>query len=70
MALNHRPLYQGLVESPCVKICDFDAGIGLCRCCGRTLDEISSWAVLDADARNRIMAELPLRLAAINPAST
>ncbi len=29
-------------ESPCIKVCQIDLG-GLCRGCGRTLDEIAAW---------------------------
>jgi hypothetical protein len=51
------------IESPCVKICTVDAGSGLCLGCGRTIDEISQWIRLGSEERQRIMAELPGRLA-------
>jgi hypothetical protein len=40
-----------------------DLRSGLCRGCGRTLDEIAQWATLSEAQRQRIMAELPQRLA-------
>lgn len=36
---------------------------GLCIGCGRTLREIGGWASFSPDARDRIMAALPARLA-------
>jgi predicted Fe-S protein YdhL (DUF1289 family) len=52
------------IESPCVKICTLDTEAGFCRGCGRTLDEIAGWVRMSAAERQRIMAELPARLAA------
>ncbi|HMK80303.1 MAG TPA: DUF1289 domain-containing protein [Xanthobacteraceae bacterium] len=54
------------ISSPCTKVCTLDARSGLCRGCGRTLDEIAQWAGLGEAERRRIMAELPQRLAAIS----
>jgi predicted Fe-S protein YdhL (DUF1289 family) len=51
------------VESPCVKICVYEPGAGICRGCGRTLDEIAGWVAMTDIERRRIMAELPARLA-------
>lgn len=33
----------GRIPSPCVKICQMDAALGLCVGCRRTLDEIAGW---------------------------
>jgi predicted Fe-S protein YdhL (DUF1289 family) len=52
------------IASPCNKICTIDPRSGLCRGCGRTLDEIARWMSLGESERCRIMAELPLRLEA------
>lgn len=49
-------------SSPCVKVCLLDDASGLCRGCGRTLDEIVAWASLGEGARASIMAALPARL--------
>jgi hypothetical protein len=51
------------IESPCVKICLYESGSGLCTGCGRTLDEIARWSEMSGEERRRIMAELPARLA-------
>jgi hypothetical protein len=53
-----------MIDSPCVKICTLDARSGLCLGCGRTISEIGQWAKMSAEERRRVMAELPLRLAA------
>ena len=55
------------METPCVKICVFDPGSGLCSGCGRSLDEIADWLNLSADERRRIMAELPQRMKKLKP---
>jgi predicted Fe-S protein YdhL (DUF1289 family) len=51
-----------MIESPCVKICIYEPGSGVCSGCGRTLDEIARWSQMSGEERRRIMAELPARL--------
>jgi predicted Fe-S protein YdhL (DUF1289 family) len=51
------------VESPCTKVCTLDPISGLCVGCGRTIDEIAGWRTLTTAERERIMRELPARLA-------
>ena len=51
------------IVSPCTKVCTIDPRSGLCRGCGRTLDEIGRWMSLSESERNRIMTELPRRRA-------
>ena len=53
------------IETPCNKVCVLDAASGLCIGCGRTSAEIGSWIGMTAEERRRIMAELPVRLAAL-----
>jgi predicted Fe-S protein YdhL (DUF1289 family) len=53
------------METPCVRVCVLDAATGLCSGCGRTLDEIGDWLALSEAERERIMAELPDRMARI-----
>jgi predicted Fe-S protein YdhL (DUF1289 family) len=55
--------------TPCVSICTHDPVTGLCRGCGRTLQEIEDWMDLSAEEQLRIMAELPERLKTAFPAS-
>jgi predicted Fe-S protein YdhL (DUF1289 family) len=50
------------METPCVKVCTYDAAAGLCRGCGRNLEEIAAWAGMTAEQRQKILAELPARL--------
>ncbi|MGH6665605.1 MAG: DUF1289 domain-containing protein [Pseudolabrys sp.] len=52
-----------MIETPCVKICTFDARSGLCLACGRTIEEIARWTAMSAAERARVMDELPARLA-------
>jgi len=40
-----------------------DPRSGLCRGCGRTLDEIARWSTMSEAQRQHVMAELPQRLA-------
>jgi uncharacterized protein len=53
-----------MIESPCIKICTLEARSGLCLGCGRTVDEIARWTAMSAAERDRVMSELPWRLAA------
>jgi len=49
------------LESPCVNICLLDEKTGLCLGCGRTMQEIASWASMSDVERRAIMRELPRR---------
>ncbi len=57
-----------MIETPCVKVCTFDARRGLCLGCGRTIDEITRWAKMNASERTQVMGELSARLVACNAA--
>jgi len=48
------------VSTPCVKECVIGAD-GLCRGCGRSLQEIVDWARMAEPARRAVMAALPAR---------
>ena len=50
------------VSSPCIKLCVIDAASGLCEGCGRTLDEIRLWRVMNEKERLVIMQKLPDRM--------
>jgi predicted Fe-S protein YdhL (DUF1289 family) len=50
------------MESPCIKVCTYEAASGFCTGCGRTLDEIARWSEMSSKERRRIMEELPARL--------
>lgn len=52
------------IQSPCIKICTLDVDAKVCVGCGRTIDEIAGWARMSDSERQRIMTELPARLAA------
>ncbi len=53
------------IETPCDKICILDDAAGLCRGCGRSIDEIARWTALSDAERSSVMAQLPGRLAAL-----
>lgn len=47
--------------SPCIGICELDAG-GVCEGCLRTVAEIATWSAMGAEERQRLMDEvLPAR---------
>lgn len=50
-------------QSPCIRICQIDAGTGWCIGCGRTGEEIGDWLFMSTTQRLALMAELPRRLA-------
>jgi hypothetical protein len=52
------------IASPCTKVCTIDPRSGLCRGCGRSLEEIARWTSLGDAERERIMGELPQQRAA------
>ena len=51
------------METPCVDICEIDSTSGLCRGCGRTIDEIAGWSQMSPEERRAVMAALPARRA-------
>jgi predicted Fe-S protein YdhL (DUF1289 family) len=51
------------LETPCIDVCEMDNGTGLCRGCGRTIDEIARWGGMSLEERRAIMAVLPARKA-------
>jgi uncharacterized protein len=55
----------GFPVSPCIQVCRIDSASGLCLGCARSLDEIARWAQSPLVERHRILAELPVRRAAL-----
>ena len=49
------------VESPCVKLCVVHPEARLCVGCYRSIDEISAWSRMSAEARRAVMVDLPDR---------
>jgi uncharacterized protein len=66
---DQNPLKDWGMESPCIKICTYDPGTGLCQGCGRTLAEIGAWFSMTDAQRRAVMEELPARLKAQTQAS-
>ncbi|MGH8668266.1 MAG: DsbA family protein [Burkholderiales bacterium] len=46
------------MKSPCVNVCVLDPAHGICKGCGRTLDQIARWSSMGAEERNAIMDKL------------
>jgi predicted Fe-S protein YdhL (DUF1289 family) len=53
------------IATPCLRICTLDPASGLCRGCGRSIEEIAGWSRYSDLERARIMALLPRRLASL-----
>jgi hypothetical protein len=53
----------GAVASPCIDICQIVAETGLCRGCGRTLDEIAAWPAASDEERRAILRRIDRRRA-------
>ncbi|GAA5069196.1 DUF1289 domain-containing protein [Roseibacterium beibuensis] len=49
--------------TPCLGVCVFDAAVGRCIGCARTLDEIAEWGRASDAYRESVWAELPGRAA-------
>ena len=49
------------VESPCVRLCVIHPETRLCTGCLRSIDEITNWTKMGAEARRAVMEELPGR---------
>ena len=56
-----------MLPSPCKNICVMHEPSGHCVGCGRTLDEIALWSVLDDDDKRAVWAMLATRLAQLPP---
>ena len=55
------PPPRAAVETPCIKVCAVNPKTGHCEGCYRSLKEIAGWSRLEAEDRQRIMAEKPAR---------
>lgn len=52
-------------KSPCVDICQIDARTRWCVGCGRTVDEIKTWAKMSPYRQTAVFSELKRRVAQI-----
>jgi predicted Fe-S protein YdhL (DUF1289 family) len=51
------------VSSPCVNVCEMDAGTAWCRGCARRIEEIAGWGSAPQALRQQVLAQLPARRA-------
>lgn len=56
--------------SPCVNVCTLNAAGTHCMGCGRTTAEIAGWTRGTPEWRRSVMAELPARMAELDPAAS
>jgi uncharacterized protein len=56
------------METPCINVCVIEADTRLCAGCGRSIDEIATWAAMTDGERERIMRDLPQRRLRAQPA--
>jgi predicted Fe-S protein YdhL (DUF1289 family) len=49
--------YKAAMESPCINICTYDSESGLCRGCGRSLEEIGAWFSMTDEERRAVMSD-------------
>ncbi|EFO30460.1 YbaK/prolyl-tRNA synthetase associated region [Roseibium sp. TrichSKD4] len=61
MALPQWRPYIGIMESPCIKLCQIDQATRLCQGCFRSLDEIAGWSRMSDAERSAVMAVLDER---------
>lgn len=50
------------MESPCKNQCIYEARLGFCKSCGRTIEEISNWNNQKASTRKKVSARAHKRL--------
>jgi len=50
------------ISSPCVRVCRIDQATQLCDGCGRTVNEIRGWRLMDEDERLAVMSTLEDRM--------
>lgn len=58
---------SGMIESPCIEVCQINEEAGICHGCFRTLDEIAKWERITPAERRRIMKNLALRKGRFTP---
>ncbi len=54
------------IDSPCIKICVVHPEARLCTGCLRSIEEITEWTRMGAEARAEVMAALPARRATLH----
>jgi len=55
------PWARDEIESPCIKVCVVHPEERICTGCLRTIDEITCWSKMSAEARRAVMDALPDR---------
>ncbi len=56
--------HTGPLPSPCIGLCQMDAGTGLCKGCQRTIDEIIDWGVAPEAKKRQVWLAILARRAA------
>ena len=50
-----------MIDSPCIDICTIDNESGLCVGCGRNLEEITKWNVINNMGKKQILTKIKTR---------
>lgn len=45
------------VESPCIRFCQLSSDLSYCKGCGRTIEQIRLWWIMDDQKRLEALAE-------------
>lgn len=61
MIISRPPHPDDVVPSPCIRVCQLDAGRRVCLGCLRTVDEIARWGGMNASERRAVLAALAMR---------
>jgi len=43
------------IESPCIKLCEYDHKTRLCKGCFRTVDEIAQWGMMTDEQKRKVL---------------
>ncbi|MCO5098829.1 MAG: DUF1289 domain-containing protein [Rhodocyclaceae bacterium] len=54
------------VRSPCVKVCEMDEAVGLCKGCFRTQDERDWWVAYTDDQQREVLRRCEQRRVAVS----
>jgi broad specificity phosphatase PhoE len=53
--------YERAAATPCIRLCELNAGTQICKGCLRTTDEIAHWGMLDQDAKLGLIDDIHTR---------
>ncbi len=51
-------LFETSIPSPCIAVCQMDAGNRFCIGCNRSLDEIRDWMIMTAEEKQAVIERI------------